>query len=128
MRVLVDTHAFLWMALEPERLSDEARSVLVDPTIEKRLSVVSAWEMAIKLSLGKLHLDDPLDEVIESEAIDNGFVWQPLRRAHVVAVATLPFHHRDPFDRALVAQAAHEKLSLLSADVAFDAYEVRRVW
>jgi PIN domain nuclease of toxin-antitoxin system len=128
VRLLVDTHAFLWMALEPERLSDTARDLLVDPSVEKRLSIVSAWEMAIKLSLGKLQLDDPLDELIESEAIDNGFVWQSLRRAHVVAVATLPFHHRDPFDRVLVAQAAHEGLVLLSADVAFDAYEVRRAW
>ena len=116
------------MLLEPERLSALARRHLRDQKAEKFLSIASVWEMAIKLSLGKLGLARPLDEVIQDEAIDNELPLLSISRAHVVAVAALPFHHRDPFDRLLICQAQCEGLAILSADATFDAYGVRRVW
>jgi PIN domain nuclease of toxin-antitoxin system len=86
------------------------------------------WEMAIKTSLARLQLSVPIEEFIERGATQNGILELPITRAHVLGVATLPFHHRDPFDRLLVAQARTEGLTLLSADSVLDAYPVTRVW
>jgi PIN domain nuclease of toxin-antitoxin system len=128
MRLLVDTHAFLWMILDPDRLSPSAKRRLRDPSTEKHLSIASIWEMAIKISLGKLRLDDPLEDIIEVEALQNDVSILTIRPVHAIAVAGLPFHHRDPIDRLIVCQAIEEDLRILSSDDAFDAYDVERLW
>ena len=128
MRLLLDTHAFLWFVSDDERLSTRARRTISDPKNDRWLSLASVWEMAIKLSLGKLRLDVPLDEMLESEALGNAIAILGIERRHIFAVAALPYHHRDPFDRLLVCQARSERLTLVSADRAFDAYGLRRVW
>ncbi len=127
MKLLLDTHAFLWFASGSKELSARARRAIENPAHIAYLSVASAWEMAIKLSLGKLTLGVPLDDLIE-RGVRTGIVELAVRRAHVLGVATLPWHHRDPFDRLLVSQALVEGLQLVSADVALDRYPVRRLW
>lgn len=128
MRLLVDTHAFLWFVAGDERLSSRPRRRIEDPAHDKFLSVASIWEAAIKASLGKLTLSVSLDAVIDEGAVKNGITLLDVRREHAAAVERLPFHHRDPFDRLLVCQAMIEKMDIVSADAALDSYAIRRVW
>jgi PIN domain nuclease of toxin-antitoxin system len=128
VKLLLDTQAFLWFADDHPRLSRKARRRIEDPRHDKFLSLASVWELAIKLSLGKLRLSVPLAEYIETGAVTNGIALLPIEKDHAIAVATLPDHHRDPFDRLLVAQALNEGLTVVGSDERFDAYGVRRVW
>ncbi len=128
MPYLLDTHTFLWMRHTPERLGDRARAVCADTSSELFMSVASAWEMAIKLSTGKLSLREPLRQVLAQARTTIGIAPLPILEAHVLRVRDLPFHHRDPFDRLLAAQALEEGLTVLSADPSFDAYAVTRLW
>jgi PIN domain nuclease of toxin-antitoxin system len=128
MRLLLDTHAFLWFSVADERTSETARAAIEDAANEKLVSVGSVWEMAIKCSLGRLSLAEPLPSLVE-KAHDQGFQILAIELAHVARVETLPWHHRDPFDRLLIAQALVEDLAIVSADAAFDAYQrIRRIW
>ena len=129
MRVLLDTHAFLWFIGGCPELSPTARELIEDPDNQPLLSMASLWEMAIKLSLGKLSLTGPFDVLVPHHMRLNGINLLDIRLKHITAVAALPFHnHRDPFDRLLIAQAMTEQLPLLSSDLAFDAYSVKRLW
>lgn len=128
MRVLLDTHAFLWFVIGSSELSSRARAVIEDAAFEKFLSGASLWEMAIKASLGKIILAEPFDVLIPGQITASGFSVLGLEIVHLAAVATLPFHHRDPFDRMLVAQAKHEEMAIVSSDTQLDSYEVERIW
>jgi len=128
MRLLLDTHAFLWFVVGSSDLSATARGLIEDAENEKLVSIASAWEMAIKASLGRLAVAQPFDEVLGGQISRNGFGLLNVSLAHLATVSTLPFHHRDPFDRLLVAQAMVEQLEVVSVDDAFDAYGVRRRW
>ena len=128
MRLLLDTHACLWFVGGDERLSTRARQLIEDTGNQPLLSVASLWEMAIKISLGKLTLDPPFATFIPQHLRLNGIQLLNIEFRHTVRVAELPFHHRDPFDRLLVAQALTEDLPLLSGDPNFDAYGVARWW
>lgn len=128
MRLLLDTHVFLWALMDDPKLSDPAREAFLDPANDLLLSVASAWEIAIKASLGKLAMPQPLGRFLRQQLDRNSIGLLPLELNHAVRVATLPFHHRDPFDRLLVAQSLEEHLPILSADSALDAYEVQRIW
>ncbi len=128
MRLLLDTHTFLWFIMGSPNLSAAARSLIEDAANEKFVSVASLWEIAIKLSIGKLNLSAPFDVLISQQLSLNGFELLNIEIDHTAVVATLPFHHRDPFDRLLVAQAAVEKMSIISIDPVFDAYPVSRLW
>lgn len=128
MDVILDTHVFLWFIAGEERLTPLARATIEEPDNEMFLSVASIWEMAIKYSLGKLVLTRPFGELIPAQLELNGISVLPLAVSHAAAVASLPFHHRDPFDRILVAQALTEQLPILSNDAVFDAYGVTRIW
>lgn len=121
--VLLDTHAFLWALSDSPRMSAAARRVFLDQDRRLLLSTASVWEMAIKSSLGRLDLGQPLGPFLDRQLALNGIEILDVRRAHAERVATLPFHHRDPFDRLLVAQATFERLPLLSADETLDRYE-----
>ena len=125
---LLDTHAFLWLATDDKRLSRAARALVLDPAIELFLSAGSVWEMAIKKSLGRIELAVPLSRLVEEQLQHLRTSLLEIRCEHALLVETLPFHHRDPFDRLLVAQAIEENLPLLSADSQLDAYPVDRVW
>ena len=128
MRVLLDTHAFIWFLAGDARLRAPARRHVADPANEKFLSIASVWEMAIKLSLGKLRLRDTLAEVVDQGTKSNAINLLGISKDHAVRVASLPWHHRDPFDRLLVAQAIEDDLTLLAGDAAFDDYGVNRIW
>lgn len=128
MKLLLDTHTFIWFIMGSSHLSNTARALIEDSANEKFLSVVSLWEIAIKLSIGKLTLAAPFDVLIPQQLRVNGFELLNIEIAHVSAVVTLPFHHRDPFDRLLIAQGMSEKMAIVSIDAAFDAYPVTRLW
>lgn len=129
MRVLLDTHAFLWWGNNDSQLSELARETISDGNNETFLSAVSAWEIAIKASLGKLGgVPDDLEEFLDEQLLVGGFEVLPVRLAHAVGVRHLPYHHRDPFDRLLVAQALQEGMPLISRDGALGPYPVRLLW
>ncbi len=128
MRLLLDTHAFLWFIMGSVNLSVDARVLIETPTNERLLSVASLWEIAIKTSLGKLTLSAPFDELIPAQLKLNGIELLNIKVDHLSTLTTLPFHHRDPFDRLIIAQTLVEKLSIISLDGAFDTYGVTRHW
>lgn len=128
MRLILDTHAFLWWLANDPLLSDKARAVIADGRNECFLSLASCWELAIKSSLGKLRLTQPVDRFIPDEMSANGFHLLTIDFRHVAKIETLPFHHRDPFDRLLVAQALLEKMAIVSCDAVLSEYGVKRIW
>ena len=123
-RVLVDTHVLLWWLIDDPALSPAARDAIADPVNEPLVSAASVWEIAIKRSLGKLTApDDLLDRIA-----DEGFAWLPISANHAWQVGELPLHHRDPFDRILVAQALIERLPIVTTDSHFGQYGVQVRW
>jgi PIN domain nuclease of toxin-antitoxin system len=128
MRLLLDTHTLLWWVEGAPQLSAKARKAIAVPDNACYVSLASAWEMAIKCQLGKLKLASSLRQYFPSQLAANGFVQLDIAFSHVARVETLPFHHRDPFDRLLIAQALEEKLTLVSADAVFEGYGVKRIW
>ncbi len=124
MRLLLDTHALLWSLDRPGRLRREARSAIEDPANEVLVSAVAVWEIALKSSLRKLR--PRADLAAELARVPFGEL--PLTWAHGLQASVLPLHHRDPFDRLLVAQALVEGMPLVSADAVFDRYPIRRLW
>jgi PIN domain nuclease of toxin-antitoxin system len=123
-RVLVDTHALLWWLTDDAALSPAAREALADPAREPLVSTASLWEIAIKRSLGKLAVPDDLPDRV----VDEGFAWLPVDASHAWRVRDLPVHHRDPFDRLIVAQALVEGVPVLTADSRFGGYGVDVRW
>lgn len=128
MKLLLDTHAFLWWVEGTPALGRRARAAVANPDNEVFISIASCWELAIKLSLGKLRLTQRLDRFIPEQLTLNGFSLFAVELRHVVGVADLPFHHRDPFDRLLVAQALQDQLAVVSADRVFRRYGVTVIW
>ena len=128
MKLLLDTRCWLWMQATPERFSDGARELVDDPDNVLLLSPVSAWEIASKYAAGRLTLPSDPDEYVPSRMKSSGVDALPLQHSHALQVARLPWHHRDPFDRLLIAQAQVEALPILSADRALAAYDVQLYW
>ncbi|MGH9359371.1 MAG: type II toxin-antitoxin system VapC family toxin [Terriglobia bacterium] len=128
MRLLLDTHAFIWWAGNDPSLTMPARTSIADTTNEIFLSAVSTWEMAIKIAIGKLVLAGPLDTFVSSQLSQYQFKPLPVTYDHTYRVGMLPQHHRDPFDRLLIAQAMVENLILLTCDPQFGSYGVQTLW
>jgi PIN domain nuclease of toxin-antitoxin system len=128
MNLLLDTHTFLWFINGDANLSEAARKAIEDVGNTSFLSVGSLWEMAIKISLGKLTLAHPFRIFIPQQLQHNGIRLLDITVAHTVEVITLPLHHRDPFDRLLISQAIVEQMPVISRDASFDAYAVARIW
>lgn len=128
MRVLLDTHSFLWLVTDDPKLSERAKTIFLDGTNELLCSAVIGFEIAVKYSLRKLELAEPPREFMENRIRKNALRPFSVTLAHTYRVAHLPFHHRDPFDRLLVAQALEEDLPLLSADEILSEYGIRRIW
>jgi PIN domain nuclease of toxin-antitoxin system len=124
MKLLLDTHVLLWSATAPDRLAPEARAALEDGTHDALVSIVSAWELAIKQSIGKLDLARPAEHWLPDVLKRTGFEVAELSLSAALRVRALPWHHRDPFDRLLIAQALEHGYTIVSRDAAFGAYGV----
>ena len=124
----MDTHVFLWAMMDEARLSARARDVLKDANITLVLSVASAWEVMLKVQAGKLRLPEAPGRYLEDRANLFGMERLPVELRHVQHLEALPGHHRDPFDRLLIAQARAEGLPILTADPAFARYDVEVIW
>jgi PIN domain nuclease of toxin-antitoxin system len=128
MRILIDTHTLLWFVWNHPNLSATALNHIVNPGNVLLLSTGTIWEMAIKVNIGKLTLASPFDVFVNQAIATSRLTVLPITVAHAAALTSLPLHHRDPFDRLLVAQALTENVHLLSADGVFDAYPIARLW
>lgn len=130
MRLLLDTHVFLWLMTEPTRLSTAAAAACDDDENSLHLSVASFWEIQIKSQRGKLDLDLPLEQIVSEQTADDRFRLLPIAIRHVLALDHLALHHNDPFDRILICQAQTEDMELVTADALIHAYaaDVRLVW
>jgi len=128
MKVLLDTHTFLWWIANDPQLSSRARQIMAEPDTEPFLSAASGWEMAIKSRLGKLKLPADLPGFVADQLRINAIQVLPIHLAHALHVYTLPDHHRDPFDRILVAQSQLEKLPILTSDPLITQYAVTTIW
>ena len=128
MNVLLDTHAFLWLVTGDDRLSETARKTFLNQENSLFFSAASYWEICIKMSMGKISLKSGWFQTIQNEMEINAIQWLPIEMTHCAKVIKLPFHHRDPFDRMLVAQAITEKMQLLSRDSRLSAYSIKRIW
>jgi PIN domain nuclease of toxin-antitoxin system len=128
MKLLMDTHAFIWWANEPDRLSQRALEHCENPGNNLILSVASIWEMQIKIQLGKMKLHMPIRELIESQCETNDLEVLPVVYNHVMGLDNLPPIHNDPFDRLLVAQAITENLCLISRDKKITQYPCKSLW
>ena len=128
MKLLLDTHTFLWLVEGSPSLSRAAQAALAGPANKLFLSVASVWELAIKTGNHKLALSDPLDTFVGKWTLTYQIALLPIGTPHALAVVGLPNHHRDPFDRILIAQALVEGMTLISADAKFTAYSVPILW
>jgi PIN domain nuclease of toxin-antitoxin system len=128
VRILLDTHTFLWFIEDNRDLSATVRRIIEDDDTEPNLSVASIWEMAIKVSIGKLELRQPFESLIPQQLAENDITLLGISVTHAIRLTSLPFHHRDPFDRCLSDQETVEQLPILSADAAFDVYGIERIW
>jgi PIN domain nuclease of toxin-antitoxin system len=128
MSILFDTHALLWLVNGSALLSENAKSLFSEPQNDFYLSLASVWEMAIKIKIGKLHVPSPLKQFISEQLPLNGIKILNIKLEHVIEVADLPLHHRDPFDRLIIAQGLVENLPIITVDKIFDDYGVQRLW
>jgi len=127
MKMLLDTHAFMWWADEPVKLSSKVLSAFQDEANTLIVSLASIWEMQIKVQLGKLKLDLPLVDLVSQQQA-TGIELLPISLEHILAQQSLPFHHKDPFDRLIIAQAFTENIVLVSHDPIFTSYPVKLLW
>jgi PIN domain nuclease of toxin-antitoxin system len=130
VKILLDPHALLWYALDDPRLSKPARSEILTTTNEVHVSPATYWELAIKISLGKLAMHQPFQRFLDACENEYGFHLLPILAAHASRVATLafPVNHRDPFDRLIIAQAIVEEMAVVTIDPAFNGYPVTCIW
>lgn len=128
MKVLLDTCAFIWLVTDDPKLSELAKEIFLDTDNELLLSAVTGFEIAVKYSLGKLHLTEQPNEFIANRIQANALTELPVSMAHALVLQDLPWHHKDPFDRLLVAQAMVNQIPLLSADQQLSSYAIERLW
>ncbi|MGB7891458.1 MAG: type II toxin-antitoxin system VapC family toxin [Microcoleus sp.] len=128
MRLLLDTHTFIWYVTDNPRLSAHVKLLIEEENNEKLLSIASIWEMAIKHSIGRLNFSLPFMEFVGQQLTVSNIGLLEINLQHIEVVASLPLHHRDPFDRLIIAQSMAEQIPILSVDAIFDAYAIARVW
>ncbi|WYL98984.1 MAG: type II toxin-antitoxin system VapC family toxin [Gloeotrichia echinulata CP02] len=128
MKLLLDSHVLIWWTSSSERLSQRVYSLINDTNNRLVFSIASVWEMQIKLQLGKLNLNSSLPVLIDNQQRVNNLQLLPIELAHIWGLTNLPNHHRDPFDRLLIAQAIVEQIPLVSIDSVFDNYPIQRLW
>ncbi|XGV99573.1 MAG: type II toxin-antitoxin system VapC family toxin [Leptolyngbya sp. BL-A-14] len=128
MKLLLDTHTFLWFIEGSSNLSNTARSLIEDAKNQRFLSVASLWEMSIKVSMSKLMLQMSFTDLVTQQVYGNAINLLEIRAEHLDELAKMPFHHKDPFDRLIVAQSIVDNMAVLSKDSAFGSYPVTLLW
>jgi PIN domain nuclease of toxin-antitoxin system len=128
VKVLLDTHVWLWWVTEPERIPHSALSIIEDGRNEILLSVASSWEIAIKSAIGKLQLPEPPEDFVPRRLMRDGIGTLHIEHRHALHVARLPPHHHDPFDRILIAQTQLEGIPIVTADPRFAPYQINVLW
>ena len=128
MKILIDTHALLWLITGDKQLSAKSSQIFSDTDNELFFSMASFWEICIKVSIGKLQLSDNWDTLIKDELTYNSIKLLPISEPHCLQVIQFPFYHRDPFDRLIIAQAVVEEMQIMTADNIFSQYEVKTIW
>lgn len=128
MKIVLDTHTFLWFIDGNQKLSANARTLIEDMNNERLLSIASVWEMAIKYSIGRLQFAQPFQAFMSHQLTKNSIQLLDINFDHTTIVASLPFHHKDPFDRMIIAQSIVEQVPIISIDTIFDAYGATRLW
>jgi len=127
MDIIVDTHAAIWFITDNKQLPESSKKIIEEPENNCYISIATLWEMGIKYSLGKLKLKAELKRIFEL-FFESGFLLLPITPDHILTNASLVFHHRDPFDRLIIAQAKREGYALISKDAEFDKYDVNLIW
>lgn len=127
MNLLIDSHTLIWCYQTDARMNPTGRALIDDPANPVVVSTASHWEIAIKISTGKLKLAEPFPDFVQHAIIDNGFAILPIEPRHTAELIALPYHHRDPFDRMIVAQAIVEQMPIVSIDPILDSYPIRRI-
>jgi PIN domain nuclease of toxin-antitoxin system len=128
MQILLDTHVFIWSITAPEKITPRAQQVFYDSDNVLHVSLISLWEIVIKERIGKLKLSIDLEQFVAEQQRINGVQILPFEFGHLLKLADLPLHHNDPFDRALIAQAAAEDLTIVTRDAVFNQYPVSTLW
>jgi PIN domain nuclease of toxin-antitoxin system len=128
MNLLLDSHTFIWWRDEPNKLSPTAFTEISNPNNDVFLSVVTVWELQIKIALNKFTITGGLETAVKDEQQKNGFQILPIHLSHALYLENLPLHHKDPFDRLLISQAVVENMTLVSADASFANYQVNLLW
>jgi PIN domain nuclease of toxin-antitoxin system len=128
MKYLLDTHSLLWLTTNDSRLSLMAQELYLDAGNDIFFSMASIWEMAIKSSIGKISFESNLEDFVEDHIKGNNIEILKIELPHILRIERLPFHHRDPFDRLIIAQAIEDNISVIGNDTEFDKYKVNRVW
>ncbi|MEG5035391.1 type II toxin-antitoxin system VapC family toxin [Microcoleus sp. AT3-D2] len=128
MRLLLDTHTFIWYVTDNPRLSAQVKLLIEDENNEKLVSIASIWEMAIKHSIGRLNFSLPFMEFVRQQLTVSNIGLLEINIQHIEVVASLPLDHRDPFDRLIIAQSIAQQIPILSVDAIFDAYAIARLW
>ena len=128
MQFLIDTHALIWFILDNPKLSRKAKDMIEDKTNKRFVSTVCVWEIAIKMSIGKLNMGGTFEQLFPEQLTINDMQLLPITTDHLYRIIDLPFHHRDPFDRLMIAQSIVESIPIISRDSAFDAYPIERLW
>ncbi|AKE64584.1 hypothetical protein NIES3806_16540 [Microcystis aeruginosa NIES-3806] len=128
MNILLDSHTLIWFSQNSPQLSSSAIEILENRNNLLFLSLVSVWEIQIKVQLGKLNLDISLSEIVKDQTKINDVQILPMKLSHIWTLDTLPYYHKDPFDRLLISQAITENLIILGVDSVFDAYPVQKIW
>jgi PIN domain nuclease of toxin-antitoxin system len=128
LKIILDTQVLIWWANDISNISDRVQNIIFDVDNELLVSLASIWEIQIKVSLGKLNLPRPLPDIIATQVSENQIKIMQIELSHIYTLDLLPHHHRDPFDRIIIAQAMDERVSIASIDKAFDAYSIQRIW
>ncbi len=128
MNILLDTHAFLWFINGDDKLSMSARQAIENERYKKYISTAGLWEITIKSSIGKLDIPLPIGKFYQEQILDNGFSLLQIEPSHIAQVHDLPFYHKDPFDRLMIAQVITENMTIISCDEHFQSYGVKTLW
>jgi PIN domain nuclease of toxin-antitoxin system len=128
LKIILDTQVLIWWANDVSNISDRVQNIIFDLDNELGVSLASIWEIQIKVSFGKLNLPRPLPDIIAAQVKENQIKIMQIELSHIYTLDLLPLHHRDPFDRIIIAQSINEKMSIASIDQSFDAYSINRIW